>query len=245
MPSGFENKPKKLRGAFVEYGLSMPPLFVVFQFNPEQLTRSRNIQIRAANEVDPNICEESSGGARARRMPSENSLRRAHQAAAGPDEINAQQTVTVDEETIQLDIRLDATDKLNDGDAIAGQFGVLPQIAALELMVHPKSESMLGAALDSLLGLSGGFSFTRQANPPLILFVWGYTRIMPVNITSMSITETEFNTILSPTRASVSIGLSVIEGRDPFYKYSKLAKEGMAALNLANVADLETIVVPG
>ncbi len=27
--------PKILRGAFIEYGISLPPLFVVFQFNPE------------------------------------------------------------------------------------------------------------------------------------------------------------------------------------------------------------------
>src|SRR5690606_22674403 len=39
MPSGFQNQPKILRGAFVEYGLSIPPLFVVFQFNPVQLSR--------------------------------------------------------------------------------------------------------------------------------------------------------------------------------------------------------------
>ena len=38
MPGGFKNKPKILRGAFVEFGLSIPPLFVVFQFNPVHLT---------------------------------------------------------------------------------------------------------------------------------------------------------------------------------------------------------------
>jgi hypothetical protein len=31
MSSGLPYKPKILRGAFVEYGLSIPPLFVVFQ----------------------------------------------------------------------------------------------------------------------------------------------------------------------------------------------------------------------
>ncbi len=41
--SGFSNKPKILRGAFIEYGLSIPPLFVVFQFNPVQLSRSRSV----------------------------------------------------------------------------------------------------------------------------------------------------------------------------------------------------------
>jgi hypothetical protein len=39
MPDGFPNKPKILRGAFVEFGLSLPPLFVVFQFNPAHNNR--------------------------------------------------------------------------------------------------------------------------------------------------------------------------------------------------------------
>lgn len=243
--SGFSNKPKKLRGAFVEYGLSIPPLFVVFQFNPEQLTRSRSISIVARNAVEASFGQEQPGQTRSCRTPPERSLRQAHEVAAGPDEINDAQSVTVGQETIQLDIRLDATDKMNEGDTIVGQFGVLPQLATLELMVHPKSDSILGAALGSLLGSSGGISRPRTANPPVILFMWGYTRIMPVNISSMSITETEFNTQLSPTRASVSVGLSVIEGNDPFYKYSKLAKEAMSVLNLANIADIKNVVVPG
>lgn len=246
MASGFSNRPKKLRGAFVEYGLSIPPLFVVFQFNPVQLQRNRSLTVTARNAVQPSVpARDSEDGARGCRVPPERSLRQAQEVASGPDDINDAQSITVGQETIDLEIRLDATDKMNDGDVIAGEFGVLPQLATLELMAYPKSESLLGAALGALLGSSGGFSFTRGANPPVILFMWGYTRIMPVNITSMNITETEFNTLLSPTRASVSVSLSVIEGGDPFYKYSKLAKEAMSVLNLANIADIANIIVPG
>ena len=49
--SGFTNKPKILRGAFVEYGLSIPPLFVVFQFNPVQLTRNRGLTYAAPSSA--------------------------------------------------------------------------------------------------------------------------------------------------------------------------------------------------
>jgi hypothetical protein len=49
--SGFLNKPKILRGAFVEYGLSIPPLFVVFQFNPVQLTRNRSLTYSASSSA--------------------------------------------------------------------------------------------------------------------------------------------------------------------------------------------------
>ncbi len=53
MPGGFPNKPKILRGAFVEYGLSLPPLVVVFQFNPLQLTRNRSLTYAVPNPPTP------------------------------------------------------------------------------------------------------------------------------------------------------------------------------------------------
>src|SRR5262249_61111239 len=39
MPGGLRNQPKVFRGAFVEYGLTIPPLVVVFQSNPLQLSQ--------------------------------------------------------------------------------------------------------------------------------------------------------------------------------------------------------------
>ena len=91
-------------------------------------------------------------------------------------------------------------------------------------MVYPKDESLLGAALGALLGGSKGFSFTRGANPPLVLFIFGRKRVLPVNINSMNITETEFSTDLNPDpghRRRESHGdrrqeraLSVLQGHD-------------------------------
>lgn len=40
--SRFSNNPKILKGAFVEYGISIPPLIVTFQFNPESISRDRS-----------------------------------------------------------------------------------------------------------------------------------------------------------------------------------------------------------
>ncbi len=225
MPGGFTNKPKILRGAFVEYGLSVPPLFVVFQFNPVQLTRNRSLTISS---------------------PGESSRRESlHQIEEDLLKVQECQQVEVQEESISFDIRLDATDELNDGDSIAGQFGVGPRLATLELMVHPKEESLLGAALGSLLGSEGGFSFTKKPNPPLILFIWGRTRVLPVNINSLNITETQFDTKLNPVRATASVSLTVIEGPNPVYTYSKAAKEVMSAFNLANITDIADVVIPG
>ena len=43
------------------------------------------------------------------------------------------------QETIKLDISIDATDQLERGEPPATEVGVLPQLAALELLVYPKS----------------------------------------------------------------------------------------------------------
>jgi hypothetical protein len=50
MPGGFTNKPKILRGAFVEFGPSVPPLVVPFQFNPEELARNRRLTHKAKGQ---------------------------------------------------------------------------------------------------------------------------------------------------------------------------------------------------
>jgi len=229
--SGFPNKPKILRGAFVEYGLSIPPLFVVFQFNPVQLTRNRSLSYAAKNSAQT--------GAKT------DSLRDFHKKYDDLTKLRDDQVVTVQEEVIGFEIRLDASDKLDEGDTITEQFGIAPQLSTLELMVHPKEESLLGQALGSLLGSSGGFSFTRKPNPPLILFIWGRKRVLPVNISSLNITEILYSTDLNPIRATATVNLTVIEGKSLPYMYTKVMKEAMSVLNLANITDIANVVIPG
>jgi hypothetical protein len=161
------------------------------------------------------------------------------------DTIQKDQKVTLQEESISFEIRLDATDKLEEGDPIARQFGIAPQLATLEMMVHPKAENLLKQALTTLPGSSGGFSYSDKDNPPLILFIWGLKRVLPVNIESLNITETEFNTKLDPIRAKVSVSLRVIEGKNAIYTVSKIIKEVTAAMNLANIADMANVFIPG
>lgn len=253
MSSGFPNKPKILRGAFVEYGLSLPPLFVVFQFNPVQLTRNRSLSF--AVPTPPQVAApppaHGAGAAAAPATPRPivppETLRHFHGRDENSDltKLRDAQLVTVNEQVINFDIRLDATDKLNDNDAITQQFGIAPQLSTLELMVYPKEESLIGKALGALLGGSGGFSFTRGSNPPLVLFIFGRKRVLPVNINSMNITETEFSTDLNPVRATVAVSLTVIEGKSIPYMYSKALVEVMSVLNLANIANMANVVVPG
>jgi len=226
MTDGFPNKPRILRGAFVELGLTVPPLVVVFQFNPLQLTRSRSLSFTAP-------------------AGDERALREFHGGYTSLPALQKEQLVTVDEERISFDLRLDATSGMDERRTTSEQFGVAPQIATLELMVHPKEESLAGAALATVLGKPAGFSFPRSANPPLVLFVFGRRRVLPVNINSLDVTETEFTADLDPVRASVAVDLTVIEGKSLPYRWSKLTTEAMAAVNLSDVADVADVVIPG
>jgi hypothetical protein len=244
MSDGFPNKPKILRGAFVEFGLSLPPLVVVFQYNPLQLTRNRSLTFAVPNPPPAPPAPAPGSTAVATTTPTR-TLRQFHSQVSDLLDLQKQQLVTVQEQSISFDIRLDATDKLNDGDTITEQFGISPKIATLEQMVTPKDESLLGAALGALLGSPGGFSFTRGANPPLVLFIFGRKRVLPVNINSLNITETEFSTDLNPIRATVAVSLTVIEGKSVPYMYSKAMNEAMSVLNLANIAEVANVMVPG
>jgi hypothetical protein len=222
--NSFPNQPKLLKGAFVEYGLSIPPLIVTFQFNPEKISRSRTNSFSVPQG-------ENKG------------LRAFHQSVSDLIAIRDLQEVKIEEEKISgLELRFDATDKLNEGDPIATQFGIAPQLATLELMMYPKGEGILGGALTDLLGSPGGFSFTGSEKPPMVLFFWGRKKVLPVNITSMTINEQEFSPDLNPVRAIVTVNLDVIEGKNLPFQYTKVAKEAMSALNLANLANMPDII---
>jgi hypothetical protein len=236
-------KPKILRGAFVEFGLSIPPLIVVFQYNPQQLTRNRALTFAPPAMPTPRATRTRPNP----QAPEPKPLREFHDRPAFEDldELRKNQIVKVNEPTFGFDVRLDATDKLNEGDGITQQFGISPQLSTLELMVYPKGEGLLGAAVSALLGKPKDFIHPRRSNPPMILFIFGRKRVLPVNINSMNITETEFSTDLNPIRATVALQLTVIEGKNPPFMYSHLMTEAMSMLNLANIGDVANVVIPG
>jgi hypothetical protein len=231
MADGFPNRPKILRGAFVEYPLGRPPNLVVFQFNPVELTRQRSLRFDV-----PRGLQTGEPG---------NALRNFHLRHSKLEDVRDLQDVSIGEEAIAFEIRLDASDDLSDGNVIAEQFGISPRLAALELMVQPKDESAIGQAISLLLGSAGGFSFTKRPPPPLVLFIWGRKRVMPVNINALNITETEYSADLNPVRAIVAVQLTVIEGKSIPMLYTGAMKEAMAALNLANIGEVRNVVIPG
>jgi hypothetical protein len=139
-------------------------------------------------------------------------------------------------ETIKISIEVDAADQLEQGDPITVASGVNPPLAALEMLLYPKSSTVIANAILSQLGNIE----IIPPEAPMILFVWGPTRVLPVRIKSFSITEDAFDTLLNPIRAKVDLDLYVLSYMDLKQKdlgYSlfmayQIAKEAMAMTNV-------------
>jgi hypothetical protein len=115
-------------------------------------------------------------------------------------------------ETIKLDAEIDATDQLEfpEQNRNAVEFGILPQLAALETIVYPAS-----SVLSSNHALAGaGTLEIAPMEAALTLFVWSKNRVLPVRITDLSVTEEAFDPALNPIRAKVSLGLRVLSVDD-------------------------------
>ena len=115
-------------------------------------------------------------------------------------------------ETIKLEAEIDAADQLEfpAQNPTAVQFGIHPQLAALETIIYPRSSQLL--ANNSLA--SGGTLEIAAMETPLTLFVWSKSRIIPVRLTEFSITEEAFDIALNPLRAKISLGMRVLSVND-------------------------------
>lgn len=226
-----------LRGALVEYSgqfLGPIPNLVIFQFNPEQLARTINIP-------QPPAAASASTQAR-QREPA--------------------QTSTPPTETFTLTAHFSAADDLGQGGAVSAiprVFGIGPQLAALEKMVYPAGplSGLLGQAIDAIGDALSGGGASAPTRPipreavPRILFIWGVTRVLPVRVQSMTITEQKFDAFLNPVQAEVQIGLSIVNfastSTDTIGKgaltYSKGAKDVQAIANLAKAVELAVDIV--
>ena len=136
------------------------------------------------------------------------------------------------EESIKLDVEIDASDQLELGQDSAVSMGIYPALAALEALLYPDSSQII--ANDKLL--SAGNKEIIPPEAPLTLFVWGPRRVLPVKVGSLSITEEAFDPALNPIRAKVSLDLKVLSyqeldlnsiGGSLFMAY-QVAKEALA-----------------
>jgi hypothetical protein len=220
---------KTLKGALIEYGsdfLGPIPNVVIFQFNPEKLSRTIEIPPRPVNAT----------------------TRETSQAGEPPYE------------RFTVEAQFSAADQRDSSNPIGLTMGVGPQLAALEAMVYPVATpgGIIGAAVDaigSLLGASSGPDPTQtvpRVQSPKILFIWGLTRVVPVIVESMTINEVQYDFLLNPEEATVSIGLAIVTPcnccddkiASGALAYTKMAQDTLATVNLANTVSQVAALIP-
>ncbi len=219
MASQFPGSPKLLKGALVAYEsqfLGPIPNIIVFQYNPEQLTRSLSYR-----QPTPDYSSGNWGEA----------MEDIYHVQGPPSE------------TISLSVELDAADQLERPllNPHVVQFGLHPALAAMELLLYPTDFQIL--LNDSLM--QSGNATVSSADAPLVLFVWGISRVLPIRLTNFSVTEQAFDQKLNPILAKVDLGMQVLTymelktsslGRSA-YLATEVQKEILARLNLANSAE--------
>jgi hypothetical protein len=182
MASDFPRSPKLLKGALVVYPSQDPgPPSQVIVFQYNPETVSRSLALRAAPRDPGNV-----GAAR------EDVLR-----VLGPPV-----------ETFNLSIELDATDQLAEPaqNPFTVQDGLHPALATLEMLLYPTTEQ---AQLMLSLALEGQVQVC-PADIPLVLLVWGKSRVVPILLTSFAVTEQAFDPNLNPIQAKVDLGARVL-----------------------------------
>ena len=188
---------------------SQPSTLIIFQFNPESMKRT------LAHRAAPAPNQGTTGAAK------EDVLR-----VAGPPL-----------ETISITVDMHASDQLEDPDADepVAENGLHPALATLELLMYPPT---LNAQTIEQQAARGQVQVS-PADLPLVLLVWGKSRVVPVKITGFSVSEEAFDTRLNPIAAKVELGMQVLTymeftdnsiGRDAFIAYQK-AKESLAGSN--------------
>lgn len=213
MPSTSPLRPNLQKGALAVYPThtpgSQPTTLIVFQFNPESMRRT------LAHRAAPVPPDAKTGAAK------EDVLR-----VAGPPL-----------ETINMTVEMHAADQLEEPDenSAVAQNGLHPALATLELLMYPPTLSAQKIEEQAARGAVQ----VSPADLPLVLLIWGKSRVVPVKLTSFAISEDAFDTRLNPVSAKVELGLQVLTymeftdssiGRDAFIAYQK-AKESLAQQN--------------
>jgi len=150
-------------------------------------------------------------------------------------------------EKIDMDVEIDATDQLEEGDGVATSLGIYPQLSALEMLLYPKSALVIANSIALAIG-------TIEVIPPeapFTLLVWGAKRVVPVKLNQFKITEEAHDVNLNPMRAKATLQLQVLSYNDlslthPGYSVflaHQIVKETMAVVgSVGNLARLGSVL---
>jgi hypothetical protein len=140
-----------------------------------------------------------------------------------------------------MEVEIDAADQLEAGDGLTQTVGIYPQLSSLEMLLYPKSAQVI---LNTAL-LAAGITEIVPPTAPFTLFIWGPKRVLPVRLSSFSITEEQYDPLLNPIRAKASLSLRVLSYNDfniahpgfALFLSHQVVKEAMATMGgAANVA---------
>lgn len=177
----FPGRPLLLKGALVVFTspIPVPSNIIIFQYNPETMTRK---------------ISQPAGGSQAGGGGSANPC-----STAGDTRNN----LLLPTENYQLAVELDAADQLEVKDPVTVKLGLHPALAALELLMYPPPIEIV---LNKALALFGS-AFVTSPQVPIVLFVWGAPRVVPVIVNSVTITESAFDQLLNPIQAKVDLDM--------------------------------------
>jgi hypothetical protein len=228
--TGLSRSPKFQKGAFVQLLRDLVGVttnIIPFQYNPETLSRT-------LTPWNPFEADQTQRGAQA--------------PTVQPFD---------PKESFELALEIDATDDLEEGRAPATQSGIADRLAALKKLTLP-SAGLLGDLVAGAGALPGrGTEYAVRPSVPVVLFVWGRGRILPVRLTSFSVEETLFSPSLDPIQATVRLGLEVLTP-DVFkcqqditarlavaaYDFSKLREDTLAVAHIAGNTDAIRRLLP-
>jgi hypothetical protein len=250
-----------LKGALIYFGAPMlipVPNIIIFQYNPETMTRSLTPWQPPAKRVVAEYDEKGN-------LKNESEFKAYNETLA---KLSQPYDPT---ETFTLTLELDATDALEQPELhlVAVATGVADRLAAIEMLLYPPGDSLVAGLLGSVtasvsvsaggLSIGGGADASAEQlerrDAPIVLFFWGPGRIVPVRITTMSIEEQQFSPLLYPTRAKVTLGVRVLDLDDlvqvtgdpatgaaadlarACYKFTIAQKKVLATANLLNSAE--------
>jgi hypothetical protein len=179
------------KGALVKYDPGWPPrpVVTVFQYNPETMTHGWT-------QPEP-------------------------RGKAGVESGNPMSVPGQPGESFDFTIYMNADDDIVSGipvlQQVAQRAGLGARLAALELLMYPVSGTGAASPTGQLLGtVSSGLGSSATAwklpnsTVPVVLFYWNSSRIVPVRVTTLSITETLYDEDLNPRNAQAQLGLRVL-----------------------------------
>jgi hypothetical protein len=164
-------------------------------------------------------------------------------------------------ETFSFTLMMDANDEIAEigvnpaAGGVAMAVGAYARLAALEMLQYPmaSASSLLGQVSATLKTAAVGAGVAPQttvpaSQVPVVLFVWGVQRIVPVRITRLQITEKLYDRMLNPVQAEAQISLSVLtpdelaavcgpmrDVANVAYTYTQALRQAHAAASLGEV----------